>query len=146
MSSYLPSSSSPGYLPSWLLLISLISALNSLQCYIDLSFPRRVYTGAPPSSSSTPSPSTSPVTPLSARTFGTWTFLSSIIRLYAAYNISNPVVYQLALWTYGIALVHFGSEWLVFGTARMGKGLGAAVVVASTSFCWMVGQWGWYVR
>jgi len=121
--------------------ISVISAGNSFQCYFDLNFPRRVYSGTASSSIST-----SPVTALSARTFGTWTFLSSVIRLYAAYNISDPLVYQLTLWTYAIGAAHFASEWLVFGTAKWGKGLGAAVAVASTSLVWMFTQWGWYVR
>ncbi len=124
-----------------MLQISGVSALNSLQCYFDISFPRRVYSGT-----LSPSTTTSPVTEHSARLFGTWTLLASVIRLYAAYNISNPELYQLALWTYGIALMHFASEWLIYGTARWGTGLGMAVAVASTSLLWMVNQWGWYVR
>lgn len=54
---------------------------------------------------------------LSSRTFGTWTFMASVLRLYAAYNITNPVVYDLAIWSYVIAGWHFLSEWLIFGTA-----------------------------
>lgn len=96
--------------------------------------------------------STAAVNSLSSRTFGTWTFLSSVVRLYAAYNISNPPIYQLALWTYVIALTHFGSEWLVFGTARMGKGLIGPLCVASGSLMWMLLKWevyengGWEIR
>ena len=94
-----------------------------------------------------PKPSTtSPVTPLSARTFGTWTAISSIVRLYAAYNIQAPVVYQLCFWTFVVAGFHFYSEWLVFGTARFGRGLAGPLAVATGSGVWMIAQWGGYVR
>jgi hypothetical protein len=136
--------------------IAIVSLGNSIQCYISLAGSREVYAGPPtvkpsPTSSSSKSKSTtytgnSPVTPLSARTFGTWTALSSIIRLYAAYNISNPVVYQLALWTYGVAFAHFLSEWLVFGSARWGRGLASPVFVSTVTMGWMLVQWGSYVN
>lgn len=149
MASYLPSTDD-GYLPYWLLLVcipssfknssflsglkvSLTSALNSVQCYITTSYTERVYS----------SPSR-PVTRLSARTFGTWTFLSSIIRLYGAYNISDPVIYQLVLWTYALAFGHFASEWFYFGTAKWGAGLAGPVLVSTGSLAWMFWQWGWY--
>lgn len=87
-----------------------------------------------------------PVTALSTRTFGTWTFLSAIIRLYAAYNLSDPLIYQLTLWTYAVAFFHFATEWLVFGTARWGAGLAGPVIVSTGSLAWMLSQWGWYVK
>jgi hypothetical protein len=34
---------------------------------------------------------------------------------------SDPLVYQLALWTYAIGAAHFASEWLVLGR-RSGEG------------------------
>jgi len=72
--------------------------------------------------------------------------LSSIVRLYAAYNIDNAVVYELALWTFGLAFAHFTSEWLVFGTARWGRGLAGPVFVSTITGGWMLLQWGSYVR
>jgi hypothetical protein len=86
------------------------------------------------------------VTALSARTFGTWTAITSIIRLYAAYNIANQPVYEMALWTFGVAWLHFVSEWLVFGTARFGKGLIGPLVVSTATGLWMVSQKGFYVQ
>ncbi|TKA70560.1 hypothetical protein B0A55_06232 [Friedmanniomyces simplex] len=133
LTSYLP----PGWLPKWLLFISVVSIGNSIQAYLSLAGTREVYAGSASSSS--------PVTPLSARTFGTWTALSSIIRLYAAYHIHEPVVYQLALWTYGLAFAHFASEWLVFGTARWGRGLAGPVMVSTVTGSWMLAQWSSYV-
>lgn len=126
-----------------MLTVSIISIGNSIQAYSTMHYTARVYSGtAVFPGSKTP---LNPVTPLSARTFGTWTFLSSIIRLYAAYYIDNPVIYQLALWTYGIAFGHFMSEWLCFGTAKWGKGLAGPVIVSTTSMAWMYLQWGSYV-
>ena len=44
-----------------------------------------------------------------------------------------------------VAFAHFGSEWLVFGTARWGKGLAGPVFVATGSLAWMVLRWDEYV-
>ncbi|QIX00607.1 hypothetical protein AMS68_006124 [Peltaster fructicola] len=128
ITSYLPPGD--GLLPKWLLFISIVSIGNSIQAYMSLSGTQQVYAGPSATTPTTGIPSKtiraeslSPVTPLSARTFGTWTALSSIIRLYAAYRINEPVVYELALWTFGLAFAHFISEWLIFGTARWGRGL-----------------------
>ena len=121
-----------------------------MQAYLTLTYTQRVYEGTvtPPKSSpkGVTEPRISPVTSLSARTFGTWTLLSSIIRLYAAYNISNPLIYQLAICTYAIAWGHFMSEWLIFGTAKWGRGLVGPVCVATGSLVWMTTCWAEYVR
>nr|POE82413.1 ergosterol biosynthetic protein 28 [Quercus suber] len=155
VSSYLPPGD--GLLPKWL------SLPNSIQAYLSLAGTRQVYAGSSPSPTSSSSSSknalpagipastirsdvASPVTELSARTFGTWTAISSIVRLYAAYHIHEPVVYELALWTFGIAWAHFASEWLVFGTARWGRGLAGPVFVATGTGAWMLAQWGSYVK
>jgi len=106
--------------------------------------PKALPAGIP--ANTVPAHSTSPVTELSARTFGTWTALSSIVRLYGAYHIDNPVVYEMVLWTYAIAFAHFFSEWLVFKTARWGKGLAGPVIVSTVSTTWMLLQWNHYVK
>ena len=129
-----------------LLQVSLVSVLNSIQAYVSLAPTQKVYTGPSPTKATTPSQALSPVTPLSARTFGTWTLLSSVIRLYAAYHISNPQVYELAFWSYAIAWAHFGSEWLGFGSTRLGAGLAGPLVVSNASLVWMWSQWGFYVK
>lgn len=150
MTSYLPQNE--GLLQHWLLFVnesqsvppldfflthrqlSIVSIGNSVQSYLTTSYTRRIYSA----------PETT-VTPLHARTFGTYTTLASIIRLYAAYNITDPALYQLAMWTYVVAMGHFLSEWFVFRTARWGKGLGGPVVISITGLVWMVLQWGEYV-
>ncbi|KAI4235294.1 MAG: hypothetical protein LQ349_003256 [Xanthoria aureola] len=133
MTSYLPQHE--GFLQYWLLLLSVVSIGNSVQSYLATSYTRRVYSA----------PETT-VTPLHSRAFGTYTALASIIRLYAAYNITDPMLYHLALWTYVVALGHFYSEWLIFGTARWGKGLAGPVIISVGSLAWMVSQWRMYVR
>jgi hypothetical protein len=114
-----------------------------------MSFTRRVYAGPSPDgklSWKTPESPGSPATPLSARTFGTWTLLQAIVRLYAAYNIHNPSMYQLAMWTYAIAFGHFASEWLYFKTARFGEALAPPVLISTGSLIWMWWSWSSYVR
>jgi hypothetical protein len=66
-----------------------MSVGNSIQAYTTLHFTSRVYNPTP-----IDPPPTTPkhVTALSSRTFGTWTFMAAVIRLYAAYNITNPAV------------------------------------------------------
>ncbi|KAK6429989.1 ergosterol biosynthesis protein [Oleoguttula sp. CCFEE 5521] len=147
---------SGGLLPYWLLLTSAISLANSIQAYTTLARTREVYAGPAPSTYKAPSnPLTlmftaipnpnSPVTPLSARTFGTWTALAAVIRFYCAYSLNDPRFYQLALWTYGVAWMHFVSEWWVFGSVRWGRGGASSITVATVTLGWMFSVWGSYV-
>lgn len=106
----------------------MVSAVNSLQAYFSADYTSKLYTNG-----------TIAVEPLSGRVFGTWTFLSAVIRMTAAYNIDNPVAYDLALWTYGIALTHFVGE-LVFGNASLRGRFLSPLVVASSSLAWMLTQ------
>jgi hypothetical protein len=156
--------------------ISAISIANSFQAYLTLAYTARVYSENPsltepssleqskdapspkPSSDSTPPPTAvsayppspdapnSTVTPLTARIFGTWTLIQSLVRLYAAYNISNPQFYGLAFATYAVAWLHFMSEWWVFGTVKWGAPLAGPVFISTGSLVWMWMQWGWYVQ
>lgn len=114
--------------------VSVVSVLNSAQAYSTLVYTKRVYSAAP-----------AQVTGLSARTFGTWTFLSSVVRMYAAYHISDPHMYQLALATYAVAFVHFMAEWQLFRTAGWGSGLAGPVIISTGSLIWMLMQWNFYV-
>jgi hypothetical protein len=113
------------------------------------------------------STSTDLVTGLSARTFAVWTLLAGVIRFHAAYDIHNPTycnnpiptysrLYDLTMWTFGLAWIHFVSEWTIYKTAGVGGGLLSPVIVASTfliflklilatSFIWMITQRQYYV-
>ncbi|KAF6240968.1 hypothetical protein HO173_000761 [Letharia columbiana] len=123
-----------GWLPSWLLLVSVVSVGNTIQAYTTTKNTREVYLH-----------SGSETSALSSRIFGTWTIVSAIIRFYTAYNISNPQLYQLAMWAYAIAWSHFMSEWLLFKTAGWGRGLAGPILISTGSLVWMFSQWGYYV-
>jgi Erg28 like protein len=118
--------------------ISAVSVANSVQAYLQPTYPQRVYTG-------TDTTKPSPVNALSSRTFGTWTLLSSVIRFYAAYNITDPVLYQITCWTYIIAFGHFLSELLVFKSTSLSPGFIAPMLVASGTLTWMLLQKDFYV-
>lgn len=123
-----------GYLPHWLLFISAVALFNSVQNYVlGPKLTRQVYENKP-----------NETTYLSSRTFGTWTIISSIIRLYGALFITERHVYQLVFWSYVIALAHFDSEWFIFGTCKLGKGIMGPIMVATTSLIWMWNQWDYY--
>ena len=115
--------------------VSAISVGNSIQAYLTTKNTREVYirTGTQ-------------ITAFSSRLFGTWTIISAAIRLYAAYNISNPQLYELAIIAYGVAWIHFMSEWLIFGTAAWGRGLAGPMLISTGSLVWMFSQWGYYVQ
>lgn len=60
--------------------------------------------------------------------------------MYAAYNITTPAVYDMAIWTFGIALAHFASEWLGFGTAQFKGRFISPLITASVTLTWMLTQ------
>jgi hypothetical protein len=145
----------PSFLPNIRYLIPQVSVLaigNTIQAYLTLSYTSRVYSENPdkkapkPTNPVTPLAPRSTVTPLSARTFGTWTAVQTMVRFYAAYNIDNPAIYQMALGTYVIAFAHFGSEWFYFKTVKWGAPLAGPVIVSTVSMVWMIMQWGYYVK
>ncbi|CAL8582396.1 ergosterol biosynthesis protein [Xanthoria parietina] len=132
--SMLPESS--GLLPYWLLVVVAFSVLNTVQCYNSVHFARRTFNGPTAAAE---------VTPFAGRLFGSWSFLSGLVRLYAAYHINDKHLYFLALSTYCIVLTHFAGELLVYGTLKLGKGLAPPLFVATTSVVWMITQWSFYV-
>ncbi|KAF9893794.1 hypothetical protein FE257_009964 [Aspergillus nanangensis] len=126
--SYLPPFE--GLLPKWLFLVSVVSTANSIQAYRSESYSAQLYNAK----STDGRPFTNP---LSSRTFGTWTFLSSVVRMYAAYHLTTPAVYDLAMWSFGIALVHFLGELVAFGSAKLKGRFVSPLIVASSSLTWM---------
>ncbi|KAM5129667.1 ergosterol biosynthetic protein 28 homolog [Mantella aurantiaca] len=115
-------------LRSWLMMVSIIAAGNTLQSFRDHSFlSDKLYTGRP-----------SQVNGLQARTFGIWTLLSSVIRCTCAIDIRNKTLYHLTLWTFILALGHFVSEVWIYRTAQMTIGVMAPLMVASFSILGML--------
>ncbi|TFK85055.1 Erg28-like protein [Polyporus arcularius HHB13444] len=131
VSPYLPQG--PGYLPAWQLIVAVTAALNTVSNMTSLTFSRKLYKDAF-------------VGPVQARTFGIWTLTSGVVRFYAAYNIHNKQVYDLALFTYLFALLHFGTELLVYRSLKIGFPAFSPVVVASSSLIWMFTQYNFYVK
>ncbi|KAJ5646058.1 hypothetical protein N7490_002430 [Penicillium lividum] len=122
-----------GLLPKWLVFVGAVSVINSLQAYTSADYTSKLYTNGSVACE-----------PLSGRVFGTWTFLSAVIRMTAAYNITNPVAYDLALWTYAIALTHFAGELIVGNASLKGRFI-SPLIVASSSLAWMLTQRGAYL-
>ncbi|KAH9994583.1 transmembrane domain-containing protein [Xylariaceae sp. FL0662B] len=174
LAAYLPPAK--GYLPYYMLGLSIIAVGNSLQNYLTLHYSRRLYNGqftpnpSLPAKSASFDPADSPqklvphaataaaaavskegraldqVTPLAARLFGTYTLISAIVRIYASYHLALAPVYHMALWTYVVALVHFGSEFAVYKTARLGPPVLFPFFFASVGIVWMVSQYKFYVE
>ncbi|OBZ72126.1 Ergosterol biosynthetic protein 28 [Grifola frondosa] len=124
----------PGLLPKWQLVVAVMAVFNSVQNFATLKLTRRIYNVVPAS-----------VTALQARTFAIWTLMSAVVRFYAAYNIHSKQIYDMALFSYLFAFAHFGSELLIFRTAKLNIAVMSPVVVASTSLIWMIMQYDYYV-
>ncbi|KAG8807891.1 ergosterol biosynthesis protein [Serendipita sp. 400] len=154
LSDYLPQTD--GWLPYWLLLTSSAGVYMAISNVLHPLHNRIIYTGKPEE-----------VTPLSGRTCGIWTLTSAVVRLFCAYHISEKTIFDLAICTYVIALAHFGSEFLIYKTAKAGGGVISPLIVASeytksvvmpdkpltalrpllaTSLVWMSTQYDFYVK
>ncbi|KAI0671604.1 Erg28-like protein [Trametes maxima] len=133
LSAYLPQG--PGWLPTWQLIVAVTATLNTIGNLTSVAASRKLYNAAPGS-----------VNSLQSRTFAIWTLTSAVVRYYAAYNIQNKMIYDIALFTYLFAFAHFGSELLIFRTARPAAANLSPVVVSTTSLVWMLTQYDFYVR
>lgn len=72
--------------------------------------------------------------------------MASMIRFFGAYYTSHPAVYNMTIWTFVLAGFHFGTEWLVFGTAKLGKGLAGPLTTVALTLPWMILQRDFYVH
>lgn len=52
----------------------------------------------------------------------------------------------MVMGTYMIALMHFGSEAMVYKSCGLRTGAASTFFVAVGSLIWMGMQWGWYVQ
>ena len=113
-----------------------LSLWNTIACYHSKLHILRSYQGLSASSQ---------ITDFAARMSGTSTLLSFAVRACAAYKIHNPEIYFLAQWTFGVALLHFVGELLVFRTMRLGQGVVPVMTVATVGTVWMGVQRGFYL-
>jgi hypothetical protein len=86
------------------------------------------------------------VTPLAARLFGTWTLIASLVRIYAAYNLKYAHMYDLAIWTYVVALGHFSSEMFIYKSMTFGKPQAGPFFFAGLALIWMPMVRSYYVQ
>lgn len=149
--------------------LSAVSIGNCVQTYTTLHFSRRVYNGRfvrntklPPASATyNPEDATNKLipaadpadpkaadqlTPLAGRLFGTWTLITSIVRLYAAYHLHIGPVYNIAMWTYVVALAHFASELFVFKSMSLGTPQLFPFTLATCALIWMPMVRDYYVE
>jgi hypothetical protein len=86
------------------------------------------------------------VTPLMSRMMGTWTLTSGLIRIYAAYHLQDPALYQLCMWTFVIALSSFSSEVFFYKTAPISSpGVYPAMIMSFSMLTWMLWSYSNYV-
>lgn len=116
-----------------------------------MSYTRRLYPGqattkVKSSTAASDVASTSPATPLSSRTFGTWTLAVGIVRIFAAYHINEASWYQMQMLTNVIGLFHFGLEAFVYKTSSPSGPWLAPVTVATIGEIWSIAQYNYYVR
>lgn len=159
-------SAEDGYLPYYLLVVSVAAVFNSVQNFMTLHFTRRIYNGlfVPRTSSSNPDSveklqpvadasslkdkptGVDQVTPLAARLFGVYTVLAGVIRIYGAYRVHDPVLYQLCLFTHLLAAAHFTSEAVVFKTVKLGWEHAFPFSAAISGSVWMTLCYSNYVK
>ncbi|KIK80819.1 hypothetical protein PAXRUDRAFT_833318 [Paxillus rubicundulus Ve08.2h10] len=125
-----------GLLPKWQLIVATMAIFNTFQNFLTLKLTRRLYAGVLPAS----------ITALQARTFAVWTLTSAVVRGYAAYNIHNKTIYDMALFTYLIAFGHFSSELLIFRTCKINMPVLSPIIVSTVTLVWMLQQYEFYVK
>ncbi|KAI2617611.1 ergosterol biosynthesis protein-like protein Erg28 [Hypomontagnella submonticulosa] len=124
-----------GYLPLFILYDSVSAAIHTVVCY--LSSPTaslRQFSG----------PNAPPPHPLLAHVYGVKNFYTSVIRLYAAYNITDPHLYDLAFWSFVGVLFLYITEVFVYKNARLQEA-SFPYVLAGSGVVWMVLQRDWYL-
>jgi hypothetical protein len=89
-------------------------------------------------------PKAPPPTNLLAHVYGTKNIYTGLIRTYAAYNITNPVVYDLAILTFVGVLFLYGGEHLVYQNAKL-REASFPYVLAGGGMLWMLTQRGYYL-
>lgn len=81
---------------------------------------------------------------LLARVYGTKNVYTGLIRAYAAYHISNPQVYELAMITFAGVLFLYISELVIYRTVNVREFM-FPLVTAGGGLIWMWSQKAWYL-
>ncbi|KAL1887129.1 hypothetical protein Sste5346_010418 [Sporothrix stenoceras] len=89
-------------------------------------------------------PSAPPKNALVAHVYGVKNIYTGLIRLYAAYQITNPELYNLTTLTFVGVLALYSTEHLIFRTVGTKEAL-ASYVIATIGFVWMQSYRSWYL-
>lgn len=154
-----------GRLTFSLLQVSVAAIGNAVQNLVTLHYTRRIYNGLfvpnpaaradsvhklqpvtdAPTLKDKPT-ATDQVTPLAARLFGVYTILAGVVRLYGAYRVHDPVLYQMCLFTHVLAATHYTSEIFIFKTCRLGWEHAFPLGAGFSGSIWMTLQYANYVK
>ncbi|KAJ4389652.1 hypothetical protein N0V93_007124 [Gnomoniopsis smithogilvyi] len=119
-----------GYLPYYLLYAGVSAFIHSAVCYVlRPSVSMKLFSG--------PRATASTRTSLLAHTYGTKNIYTGLIRTYAAYHITNPQLYDLALWTFVGVLAFCGGQFFVWRTIGPREAV-IPFVTAGAGVLWMV--------
>jgi hypothetical protein len=77
----------------------------------------------------------SQVTPLTARTFGTWTLLSSVVTLMCALNIESGPLYRTTMASFVIAIVYFFLEVEIYRTVDVRSAMTPFIIASKSKSC-----------
>lgn len=89
-------------------------------------------------------PEAPPPHPLLAHTYGVKNIYTGLIRLYAAYYIANPQVYDLAIWTFIGVLFLYATETFIYKTSRLREAI-FPFITSGSALVWMMNQRDWYL-
>lgn len=126
-SSYFPQST--GLLAYFLLYSSIAALIHALACYVRPLSSLRPFSG----------PDAPQPVILLAHVYGIKNIYTSLIRFYAAYNIEDPVLYTLAIWTYVGVFVLYVGELVLWRTVRLREGI-IPILTAGLGIIWMLWQ------
>jgi hypothetical protein len=83
------------------------------------------------------------VNPLYGRTFSAWTFVTCMLCVLCAARMEEPTLYLATMGSFGVALLKFCAEYLVYKTVDT-KGFMSPFIISSVSLVWMGAGWGTY--
>ncbi|KAI0597739.1 ergosterol biosynthesis protein-like protein Erg28 [Biscogniauxia sp. FL1348] len=113
----------------------LAAAIHTVVCYVkNPTTALRAFSG----------PEAPPPHSLLAHVYGVKNFYTSAIRMYAAYNIASPQLYDLAVLSFVGVLYLYITEAYVYRTVRIQEAA-FPYVFAGTGFIWMMMQRDWYL-
>ncbi|OTA91079.1 hypothetical protein M434DRAFT_32997 [Hypoxylon sp. CO27-5] len=124
-----------GYLPYYLLYDGLAAAIHAVVCYV-----------SSPTVALAPfkGPEAPPPHPVLAHVYAVKNFYTSTVRIYAAYCITNPQLYDLAALTFVGVLFLYITEVFVYKTVGL-REASFPYVIAGSGLVWMVLQRDWYL-